>query len=88
LHYDPRTVDRLNYGQMKRSSQSNAFVVRFEPETDAAAGRVLGRIEHVASWQATHFRSVDELLAFVARVLAEAGGERDGEESAARNANS
>jgi hypothetical protein len=48
-----------------------AFVMQFRPETDISAGRFEGRIEHVASTRATRFHSLDELLAFVANVLAE-----------------
>ena len=38
-------------------------------ETDVEQGRFVGRVEHVASGQATLFRSLDELLAFIGRVL-------------------
>ena len=31
----------------------------------------MGRVEHVVSGQATHFGTLEELLAFMARVLAE-----------------
>jgi hypothetical protein len=46
-----------------------AFVVQFRETTDIEAGRVEGKIEHISSYQATRFQSVEELLAFVARVL-------------------
>ena len=46
-----------------------AFVVQFRAETDLASGRYVGRIEHVASGQATHFESLAELLMFISRVL-------------------
>jgi hypothetical protein len=32
---------------------------------------VAGRVEHVVSGQATHFASLEELLAFIVRVLAQ-----------------
>ena len=32
-------------------------------------GRFAGRVEHVVSGQATHFQSLEELLAFIGRVL-------------------
>lgn len=48
-----------------------AFVIQFRPETDAAAGRFEGKIEHIETYEATRFHSVDELLTFVARVLIE-----------------
>ena len=48
-----------------------AFVIQFREGTDIEAGRVEGKVEHIASFKATRFQSVDELLAFVARILAE-----------------
>ena len=50
-------------------STQRAFVIQFRPETDVEAGRLEGRVEHVASGQAAHFHSLDELLTFLARVL-------------------
>ena len=46
-----------------------AFVVQFRVETDLAQGRCTGRVEHVVSGQATHFASLEELVAFLTRVL-------------------
>lgn len=46
-----------------------AFVVQFRGETDAARGRVAGRIEHVASRQTAPFQSWAEMQAFIARIL-------------------
>jgi hypothetical protein len=48
-----------------------AFVIQFRPETDIDAGRFEGRVEHIASSKSTRFHSLDELLAFIASVLAE-----------------
>jgi len=48
-----------------------AFVIQLTPETDIEAGRLEGRVEHVASHQAARFHSLDELLEFIAAVLAE-----------------
>ena len=50
-------------------SPHRAFVVQFRAETDVERGRFVGRVEHVVSGQATHFDSLEELLAFIARVL-------------------
>lgn len=47
-----------------------AFVVQFRETTDIEAGRLDGKIEHISSYQSVRFHSVEELLAFVARVLA------------------
>lgn len=49
----------------------DAFVIQFRPETDMVAGRFEGRVEHVATNEATRFHSLTELLAFIERVLAE-----------------
>ena len=51
-------------------SPHRAFVVHFRVNSDVARGRLAGRVEHVVSGQATHFSSLEELLAFIARVLA------------------
>ena len=48
-----------------------AFVVQFRDETDVEAGCFVGRVEHVVSGNATHFSSLQALLAFIGRVLAE-----------------
>ena len=48
-----------------------AFVIQFRPETEIEAGRFEGRVEHVVSYKATRFHSLDELLGFIAGVLAE-----------------
>jgi len=50
-------------------SVHRAFVVHFRTSTDIAQGQIAGRVEHVVSGQATHFASLEELLAFMARAL-------------------
>ena len=52
-------------------SVSRAFVVQFRDETDVEAECFVGRVEHVVSGNATHFSSLQEMLAFIGRVLAE-----------------
>ena len=52
-------------------STDRAFVVQFRAETDVEADRFEGRVEHVASGRVAHFQSLDELLAFMVRVLAD-----------------
>jgi len=47
-----------------------AFVVQLSENADVEHGQWVGRVEHVTSGQATRFQSLEELLAFVARVLA------------------
>lgn len=48
-----------------------AFVVQLRVGTDVKRNRIVGRVEHVVSGQATRFQSVEDLLAFMARVLKE-----------------
>jgi hypothetical protein len=55
-------------------SPYRAFVVQFRAETDVEQGRYTGRVEHVVSGQSAHFASLEELLAFIARVLAAVRG--------------
>ena len=49
---------------------NRAFVVQFRAQPPGAPLVWDGRVEHVVSGQATHFHSLDELLAFISRVLA------------------
>jgi len=46
-----------------------AFIVQFRAETDLAQAHCSGRVEHVVSGQAMHFQSLEELLAFLSRIL-------------------
>jgi len=48
-----------------------AFVIQFRPETDVNAGRFEGKVEHIASYEATRFTSLEELLSFIVRILTE-----------------
>jgi hypothetical protein len=52
-------------------SVNRAFVVQFQSDTAVEQGRLAGRVEHVVSGQATHFQSLETLLAFIAQVLRE-----------------
>ena len=63
----PRYCPWLMVGWQSRA----AFVIQFRESTDIEAGRVEGKVEHIASFKASRFQSLDELLAFVARILAE-----------------
>ena len=49
----------------------HAFVVQFRTDTDVQQGHITGRVEHIISGQASHFSSLDDLLAFIDRVLTE-----------------
>jgi hypothetical protein len=46
-------------------------VVQLQADADPAAGRFLGRVEHVTSGRAARFSGVEELVAFVSRLLRE-----------------
>ena len=47
-----------------------AFVVQLHATAAVAQGQLRGRVEHVPSGEVAHFHTLDELLAFIARVLA------------------
>ena len=48
-----------------------AFVVQIHAEAGIEQGEFKGRVEHLVSHQATHFASLEELIAFVTRMLSE-----------------
>jgi hypothetical protein len=50
---------------------NRAFVVQFRAQPRGAPLGWEGRVEHVVSGQVTHFDSLEELLAFMRRVLTE-----------------
>ena len=56
---------------MEGSNYRFAFVIQFRPETDVEAGRFEGKVEHVASYEAARFSSLEELLSFIAKMLGE-----------------
>ena len=56
---------------MSREQYQKAFVIQFGPETDPAAERFEGRIEHVASGRNRSFEKLDGLHEFLASLLDE-----------------
>jgi hypothetical protein len=48
-----------------------AFVVQVHTDANVEQGQWLGRVEHLVSFQATHFKSIEELLAFMVKVMSE-----------------
>ena len=48
---------------------NRAFVVQLHAEAQIEHGHFKGRVEHVVSYQATHFESLEELVAFMVRVI-------------------
>lgn len=57
-----------------------AFVIQFREGTDIEGGRLEGKVEHIASYRAARFHSVEDLLAFMGRILADVkrGGSGEG----------
>jgi hypothetical protein len=55
---------------------NGAFVLQLGPATDFAAGRLEGRIEHLASMRSARFASVAELLTLLRDLTAEAARSR------------
>jgi hypothetical protein len=48
-----------------------AFVVQLHAEAKVEQSQWRGRVEHLVSYQATHFQSLEGLLAFMVKVLSE-----------------
>ncbi len=48
-----------------------AFVVQVHADAKVEQGQWQGRVEHVVSYQATRFQSLEELLAFMVKILSE-----------------
>jgi hypothetical protein len=48
-----------------------AFVVQLHADAQVAQGHFKGRVEHIVSHQATHFESLEELVAFMVRLVME-----------------
>ena len=55
-----------------------AFVVQFHAEADLAKGLFTGKVEHIVSYQATRFDSLEALVTFMERVLAAHEAEEEG----------
>lgn len=51
--------------------RNRAFVVQLSAQSAGTPDSFRGRVEHVESGQATHFDALEDLLAFVARVLSD-----------------
>jgi hypothetical protein len=49
---------------------NRAFVVQLHADVEVEKGPFFGRVEHVVSGEATHFDSVEALMAFITQVLA------------------
>ena len=64
---------------LNRWQHTGAFVLRLQAGANPEQGRFEGHIEHVASGQALRFRSLEELLAFLTRVLADVDQEQSEE---------
>jgi hypothetical protein len=56
---------------------NRAFVVQFRVSPAGAVPRYEGRVEHVVSGKVTRFHSLEELLAFMIRVLTDVQHQAD-----------
>lgn len=56
---------------------NRAFVVQFHAQTSEVLSAYEGRIEHVVSGQVARFYSLEELLAFMIRVLTDVQQQSD-----------
>jgi hypothetical protein len=48
---------------------NRAFVVQIHRDARVKNSEFKGRVEHIVSYQATHFESLEELAAFIVRVV-------------------
>ena len=56
---------------------NRAFVVQFRPQPTGAFPCYDGRVEHLVSGQVARFHSLEELLAFMIRILADVQEQSD-----------
>ena len=56
---------------------NRAFVVQLHADAQPEKGQFCGRVEHIVSYQSTHFASVEELTAFMVRVITANGSGSD-----------
>ena len=63
-------------GDARSFPHDRAFVVQFAGGADVARGVLLGRVEHVESAHAAHFKTLEELLGFFAQVLSKHQADR------------
>jgi hypothetical protein len=77
----PCTAMALQGAAMSKSQPSlpidRAFVVQFRAQPTGASSAYDGRVEHVVSGQVARFHSLEELLAFMTRVLTEVQSQSD-----------
>ena len=48
-----------------------AFVIQVHADAVVELGQWQGRVEHLTSYQSQHFQSLEELLAFMVKMLSE-----------------
>jgi hypothetical protein len=71
-------VERVAMRQSQPSLPTNrAFVVQFRPDPPEGPPQYVGRAEHLASGQVARFQSLEELLAFMIRVLTDVQAQSD-----------
>lgn len=57
---------------MNELQHGGAFVIQFRAGTDFGAGRVTGRVEHIASGRSGQFESAGAMLELMGRLLKQA----------------
>jgi len=69
----PRTVSaRIEPKSNRSRTADRAFVVQLSAASDLRRRRLSGRIEHVVSGTSAHFRSLEQLLGFIRRLVRDA----------------
>jgi hypothetical protein len=48
---------------------NRAFVVQLHAEAEVGQAEFRGRVEHVVSMRSTHFHSLEELVAFIVKMV-------------------
>ena len=66
--FDSRYSGRMNKNQPSLPTR-RAFVVQLHADAQVEQGHFKGRVEHLVSHQATHFESLEELVAFIVQVV-------------------
>ncbi len=69
------SVSNKNDDEPRTLPTNRAFVLQFRQFADLKQGRVEGRIEHIASGQASLFESLEEMVTFLEGIVSSAQSE-------------
>jgi hypothetical protein len=67
LTHESKAMDKNNPALPARK----AFILQLRAEAQVEHGHFKGRVEHIVSHQSAHFESLEELLAFIVRIVME-----------------